>query len=177
MTSPELSRRDFLRVGATASVVLAGGSLFASLGGCSSPTTPATGFKVLRQSDIDLLKPLVPSVLASIRAQSDDVMRALGLLDELIYAAGDHTRENLFKLYDLLQLGAARWWLTGFWSAPAKLSDAERAQALQHWSAKDSGFALLAFRGLTQPLFMAWYADTDNVAVTGYPGPPQKVVG
>lgn len=176
MTNAALSRRDFLRVGTSATLMLAGGSMLAGLTGCSSPSVPATDFRSLRQGDVELLRPLVPTILGSSVKNADDIERSLQLLDELLFASSDVVRGGLFQLYDLLQLGAARWWLSGFWSAPAELSETDKVAALQAWSTKDSGFARIAFRGLTQPILLSWFADTKNSLATGYPGPPQKVV-
>lgn len=152
--------------------------MLAGLSGCSSSVSvPATGFRALRQSDVDLLLPLMPTILGPAVQNDDDALRGLASLDQLMFASTDLVRANLFKLYDLLQLGAARWWLTGFWAAPAKLTEAERVEAMTNWSNKNNGFAQIAFRGLTQPIFMPWYASTENGARIGYPGPPLKVVG
>lgn len=178
MDESSLSRRDFLRAGTSATVMLAGGSLLAGLSGCSSSVSiPATGFRCLRQTDVDLLLPLMPTILGPAISREDDAVSALASLDQLMFASTDLVRGNLFKLYDLLQLGAARWWLTGFWAAPAKLTEAERVEAMTNWAAKRNGFAQIAFRGLTQPIFMPWYASAENAARIGYPGPPVKVIG
>lgn len=179
MNDTLLNRRDFLRAGTSAIALLTAGSWFAGLAGCtSSVAPPAIGFRSLRQSDVDLLLPLAPTILGpGLGNSKDGAVRALALLDGFLFASSDNVRHNLFKLYDLLQLGAARWWLTGFWPAPTELSGQERAEALASWSGKDSGFAKMAFRGLTQPIFMSWYANTDNACQVGYPGTPLKVVG
>lgn len=174
MTTLELSRRDFLRAGSAASLFLAGGAMTASLAGCSSPKTPANGFQALRDGDLQLLRPLVPVIVP--HAKSDaEVDTALHLLDDLMALSSETTRGQFFQLYDLLQLGAARWWLTGFWSAPEQLSADERQQALAHWASKDSSFARIAFFGLTKPFHMTWYAHGDHGLAVGYPGPPKKV--
>jgi len=34
----------------------------------------------------------------------------------------------------------------------------------------------MAFKGLTQPIYMAWYVKPTGARTTGYPGPPQKIV-
>lgn len=178
MDHSSLNRRDFLRAGTSAAVMLAGGSFLAGLSGCAAPVSvPAKGFRSLRQSDVDLLLPMMPTILGPGISNDDDALSALLSLDTLLFSSTDLVRGNLFKLYDLLQLGAARWWLTGFWAAPADLSDAERVEAMTNWAAKRNSFAQIAFRGLTQPIYMPWYAAAENGARVGYPGPPVKVVG
>ncbi|QJX02572.1 hypothetical protein HML84_14030 [Alcanivorax sp. IO_7] len=81
-------------------------------------------------------------------------------------------RGQLFQLLDLLQLGAARWWVTGTWAHFADQDEAQLQRTLAEWSDSDNGFAQLAFKGLTQPLMMAWYVTPDAGLGTGYPGPP-----
>ena len=34
----------------------------------------------------------------------------------------------------------------------------------------------MAFKGLTQPIYMAWYVKPTGARTTGYPGPPRKIV-
>lgn len=171
-----MSRRDLFRAGGSASALLAGGALLSGLTGCSATPQAATGFKVLRQADIDLLQPLVPAVIGSAIKGPDDTLRCLALLDELLFASSENMRGMLFQLYDLLQLGLARWYFMDQWSAPAEMDLAARQQGLAYWSKKDNSFSRLALIGLTKPLLMVWYADTRNSLATGYPGPPKKVV-
>lgn len=173
---PSLDRREFLRAGIFGSALLAGGAGVASLSGCSSPSTPAEGFMHLRAADIEMLTPLIPVVLAGALANgNDDIPRALQRLDALIDDVNPGNRGPLFQLYDVLQLGAFRWWTMGSWSHPNTLSDEHIDVGLGSWSRKQNSFARLAFNGLTQPLTMAWYTDPEVARSTGYPGPPRKV--
>lgn len=178
MNDDTFGRRDFLRAGIYSSALLAGGAAVASLTGCSAPTPQAAeGFRYLRAADVELLTPLVPVILgAALQDEQADTLRALALLDGTLADASPTVRKALFQLYDLLQLGAARWWLTGSWTHPAQLSAEARAEGLQRWQDKNNSFARLAFRGLTQPVLMVWYAVAENGLGVGYPGPPKKVV-
>jgi hypothetical protein len=60
--SPELSRRGLLKFSLCASSFLATVRLGASLSGCSAGT-PASGFAVLRSSDLPFLRALIPVML------------------------------------------------------------------------------------------------------------------
>ncbi|WP_101674240.1 Tat pathway signal protein [Alloalcanivorax mobilis] len=170
-----IGRRGFLKLGFWGSAALASGAaLTPLLTGCSRSDTPAAGFAHLRDNDVSLLRPLVKPVLggglaAVPGATADDALHAFDRLLEGGYAG---TRDQLFQLMDLLQLGAARWWLTGTWAAFADQSDTELAATLAQWQSKE-GFAQLAFKGLTQPLGMAWYVTPEAALSTGYPGPPR----
>ncbi|MCK0154473.1 twin-arginine translocation signal domain-containing protein [Alcanivorax sp. S6407] len=172
-----IDRRGFLKLGAASSALLATGSGLALLTGCSSQSEgPAEGYRYFRQQDVDLLTPLVGAVLgpalAAAGASATDGMKAY---DDLLEGAMPGTRATLFQLLDLLQLGAARWFLTGSWAHFAEQSDEQLQQTLDDWSAKSNGIARMAFKGLTQPMFMAWYAKPAGAVTTGYPGPPQIV--
>lgn len=170
-----VSRRGFLKLGfwgATALTLGAGGATL--LTGCSSDPGPAAGYRYLRQQDVELLRPLMSPLLgggleAVARSSPDD---ALAAFDRLLAGGADGTRGQLFQLLDLLQLGAARWWITGTWAHFADQDEAQLRQTLAHWSGSDNGFAQLAFKGLTQPLVMAWYVTPAAALTTGYPGPP-----
>ena len=160
-----LGRREFLRAGLLGSALLAGGASVASLSGCSAPMTAADGYLHL-----------VPVILAGALPNGEaDVQRALKRLDTLFDSPSQGSREALFKLYDVLQLGAFRWWVMDAWAHPASLNSEEIDQGMAKWSRKQNSFARLAFNGLCQPLMMCWYTDPDVARSTGYPGPPRKV--
>lgn len=171
-----LGRREFLRAGLFGSALLAGGAGVASLSGCSAPMTAAEGYLHLRKADLELLTPLVPVILAGALPNGEaDVQRALKRLDTLLDSPSRGSREALFKLYDVLQLGAFRWWVMDAWAHPAALGSEDLDRGMARWSRKQNSFARLAFNGLCQPLALAWYTDPDVAKSTGYPGPPRKV--
>jgi hypothetical protein len=170
-----INRRGFLKLGFWGSAALAAGAgITPMLTGCSRETHPASGFNHLREQDVRLLRPLVKPLLggglAAVPGASED--DALHAFDRLLEGGAQGTREQLFQLLDLLQLGAARWWLTGTWAHFADQSEPERIATLQQWRDKQ-GFAQLAFKGLTQPLNIAWYVTPAAALSTGYPGPPR----
>lgn len=172
-----LNRREFLRAGLFGSALLAGGAGVASLSGCSAAKVPAEGFLHLRQADIDLLTPMIPALLAGALPNGEaDVPRALQRLDTLLDSPAQGGRDAMFQLYDVLQLGAFRWWTMDVWAHPSTLSTEQIDQGLARWSRKQNSFARLAFNGLCQPLTLAWYTDPEIAKSTGYPGPPSKVI-
>lgn len=173
-----VSRRGFLKLGfwgATALTLGAGGA--GLLTGCSGDPGPASGFDYLRQKDLELLRPLMAPLLAggleAVPGAGPD--QALAAFDRLLAGGSDGARGQLFQLLDLLQLGAARWWLTGTWAHFADQEPARLRDTLQTWADNDGGFARLAFKGLTQPLMMAWYVTPEGGRTTGYPGPPRNL--
>ncbi len=173
-----INRRGFLKLGAAGSALLATGSGVALLTGCSSNSDgPAEGYRYFRQQDVDLLTPLVGAVLApslaAAGASAEDGMKAY---DDLLEGAMPGTRDTLFQILDLMQLGAARWFLTGTWTHFSELDDDQLKQLLADWSAKSNSIARMALKGLTQPMHMAWYAKPAGASTTGYPGPPTRVL-
>ena len=178
--SLNLHRRGFMKLGLGGAAVLATGSSLALLTGCSSGSDAAAeGYLHLRPSDLVVLEPWVPVILSEgARPEGDaDVLRALKLLDMTLENAGPLARKMLFELYDVLHLGAFRWWATGYWSDPATLTLTERKGSLERWEHINSSFGRAAFRGLTAPVMSAWYLAPDNARSTGYPGPPKKIAG
>ena len=89
---------------------------------------------------------------------------------------GPGTRATLFQLFDLMQLGAARWYITGTWSSFAEQDESTRQQTLQGWFRLDRTLSRMAWKGLVQPLMFAWFAQPQAGLTTGYPGPPQRAV-
>lgn len=171
-----LDRRQFLGAGLAGSAWLAGGATLASLSGCSAPMTPAHGYLHLRSADLALLAPMAPVILAGAMGDPEqDTTRLLQRLDRMLDAVTPGTRDAMFQLYDVLQLGAFRWWVMDRWAHPATLSAAEIDAGLARWSRHQTSFARLAFNALCQSMTMSWYTDPDNARTTGYPGPPRKV--
>lgn len=180
MDQPVVDRRGFLKLSAGGAAVLAAGSSVALLSGCSSgPSGPTEGYLHLRRSDLEVLRIWTPVILhEDSRPNGDaDVELAIQRLDGLLESVGPVGQKMLGELYDILHLGAFRWWVTGYWRDPAKLSNEEKVAALEAWEHHDSSFARGAFRGLASPLLMAWYTEPGIAKTTGYPGPPQKIVG
>ena len=180
MDQPAVDRRGFLKLSAGGAAVLAAGSSFALLSGCSSgPSGPAEGYLHLRRSDLEVLRIWTPVILhEDSRPNGDaDIELAIQRVDALLENAGPVARQMIGQLYDILHLGAFRWWATGYWRDPARLSEQEKVAALEAWEHHDASFARAGFRGLTGPLLMGWYTEPTIAKTTGYPGPPKKIVG
>ncbi|WP_111657712.1 Tat pathway signal protein [Isoalcanivorax indicus] len=172
-----VSRRDFIRFSMMGSAVVASGATLAGVSGCSRTSTPATGYRHLRDSDLTLLRPLVPVLLAgAFVATEERVEQALQQMDLLLDSAVAGARADLFQLLDALRIGPARWFFTGTWRAFHRQDLDTLTQTVAHWSQRDNGLARLALRAIHQPLAWAWYLTEEGARSTGYPGPPKKVV-
>ena len=105
--TPALSRRGVLKIGLCASAFLATAGLGASLSGCSS-STPASGFVMLRSSDLPFLRAVIPVLLegvASAQAVANGVEDTLKKLDFSL----QRLSPEMFKLTQWVQRqGATR---------------------------------------------------------------------
>ena len=160
-----MHRRDLLRFSLGASALLAGVSLV----GCSAQTA-ATGYQVLRDDDLPLLRALIPVVLAGTQAAEIPVLRSL---DHKLAALSPEMLTLTRQLFDVLSLPLTRGPLTGVWGAWAKASPAQVTAFLQRWQDSSLNLLRMGHASLLQLLQMAWYERPESWAACGYPGPPK----
>nr|WP_254612409.1 twin-arginine translocation pathway signal protein [Pseudomonas putida] len=153
-----------LRFSLGASAFLAG----ASLVGCSAQTA-ATGYQVLRDDDLPLLRALIPVVLAGTQASEHLVLHSL---DRKLAALSPEMLKLTRQLFDVLSLPLTRGPLTGVWGAWAQASPAQVTAFLQRWQDSSLNLLRMGHASLLQLLQMAWYERPESWAACGYPGPP-----
>ena len=171
-----LSRRDFLKVGAGFSAVLACAGAVSTLGGCGESTKlPATNYRFLRESDIALFSALAPAVVIDL-AQLDPAARSARLddvlhrIDSACTALGLGSQQELRKLFDLLAIAPLRYLLAGVgaWNEAS-------VEALQNFLARwrGSSFATLNAGGnvLVKLVSTSYYILPATWPASGYPGP------
>lgn len=150
----------------------------ATLSGCAS-SSPASGMKVLRTEDVELLRALCPAVLRGAIAPGDTAKldRELQSFDTLMFDLSAPVVAGVLQAFDVLNFGLTRGLTTGQWSAwsKASLEDADNALA----RLRDSSVGLLnaIYAAVIRLIISAWYLIPENGASTGYPGPPKKVAG
>ncbi|MCQ4264064.1 twin-arginine translocation pathway signal protein [Stutzerimonas stutzeri] len=169
-----LNRRGLLKVGLLGGAVLAGGGLL-SRTLCASADGPASGFFVLRDSDLPMLRRLTPLLLegsAAPDAMPQAVQTTLVSLDRGLHHLSPALLGQVRQLFDVLSLPLTRGPLTGIWSHWDAASDDQLRAFLLRW--QNSSLALLrqGHASLLQMTFMAWYASPVAWAHCGYPGPP-----
>ncbi len=168
------TRRDLLKVGLFGSAALAGAGLLGSLSGCSAERA-ASGFEMLRDSDLPMLRRLIPVVLEGATPISDTahVVGTLASLDQGLAHLPPALSKQVQQLFDLLSLSLTRGPLTGIWGGWEQAKDSEIQAFLQRW--QNSSLALLrqGHASLLQMILMAWYASPAAWAHCGYPGPPK----
>jgi len=170
-----LNRRGVLKVGLLGGAILAGGGLL-NRTLSTSADGPASGFFVLRDSDLPMLRRVTPLLLEGSTAPSDmpqAVQTTLVSLDGGLHHLSPALLSQVRQLFDVLSLPLTRGPLTGIWSGWEVASDDQIRAFLQRW--QNSSLALLrqGHASLLQMILMAWYASPAAWAHCGYPGPPK----
>ena len=173
--APQLSRRGLLKVGLLGGAFLATAGVTASLSGCSA-SVPATGYQVLRASDLPSLRAIIPVMLEgavrpeALQAAVDATL--LGVDNNL-----QHLSPELLKLtqqlFDVLAMAVTRGPLTGIWGSWENASQADIQQFIKRWEHSSLDLLRMGHASLLQLILMAWYARPQSWAHCGYPGPPQ----
>ena len=173
--APQLSRRGLLKVGLLGGAFLATAGVTASLSGCSA-SVPATGYNVLRASDLPSLRAIIPVVLEgavrpeALQAAVDATL--LGVDNNL-----QHLSPELLKLtqqlFDVLAMAVTRGPLTGIWGSWENASQADIQQFIKRWEHSSLDLLRMGHASLLQLVQMAWYGRPQSWAHCGYPGPPQ----
>lgn len=169
-----LSRRRLLKVGLFGSAFLATAGLTATLSGCSA-STPASGYAILRESDLPFLRALIPVMLEG-AVPAERMPQAIdGTLQSLDYSLDRLSPEMLkltVQLFDVLALPITRGPLTGVWGRWENASAQDVRNFLDRWQNSSIGLLKMGHASLLQLVMMAWYSRPESWAHCGYPGPP-----
>jgi len=172
--SPALSRRGLLKIGLCASAFLTTAGLGASLSGCSA-SVPASGFAILRSSDLPFLRALTPVMLegaVAVGKMPAAVTATLQGLDNSL----DHLSPEMLKLtqqlFDVLGMTVTRGPLTGIWGSWENASSDDIRHFLHRWENSSLSLLRMGHASLLQLVMMAWYGRAESWAHCGYPGPP-----
>ncbi|MEK1905937.1 MAG: twin-arginine translocation pathway signal protein [Pseudomonas sp.] len=176
-TSPataQLSRRGLLKVGLFGTAFLATAGVTATLSGCSSPT-PASGYAVLRLSDLPFLRAFIPVILEG--AVPGDAMAAtieatLKGMDRSLHSVSPELLKLTQQLFDVLGMAVTRGPLTGVWGSWDNASKADIQHFLERWQNSSLSLLRMGHSSLLQMVQMAWYARPESWGHCGYPGPP-----
>lgn len=174
MTDTVISRRSVLKTGLLGTAFLATAGLTASLSGCSA-STPASGYLVLRQSDLPFLRALLPVLLhgAVDSAQMPEAVAAtVQNLDRNLAHLSPEMLKLTVQLFDVLALPLTRGPLTGIWGSWDNASAADIRAFLARWEDSYLDLLRMGHSSLVQLVMMAWYARPEAWARCGYPGPP-----
>ena len=172
--TPVLSRRGLLKFSLGATAFLATAGLGASLSGCSS-STPASGFAILRRSDLLFLRALIPVMLEG-AVTTEQMPQAVDSTLQNLDNGLNHLSPEMLKLtqqlFDVLGLTVTRGPLTGVWGSWENASADEVRQFLDRWENSSLSLLRMGHSSLLQLVMMAWYSRQESWAHCGYPGPP-----
>lgn len=173
--TPALSRRSVLKIGLCASAFLATAGLGASLSGCSS-STPASGFALLRSSDLPFLRAVIPVLLEGVASAQDIANGIEDTLKKLDFSL-QRLSPEMFKLtqqlFDVLGMGITRGPLTGVWGSWENASGEQIRHFLHRWENSYLNLLRMGQGSLLKLVIMAWYYQPAAWANCGYPGPPK----
>ncbi|RON07386.1 twin-arginine translocation pathway signal protein [Pseudomonas brassicacearum] len=172
--SPALSRRGLLKFSLCATAFLTTAGLGASLSGCSA-SSPASGFAILRSSDLPFLRALIPVMLSGAVAVEKLPAALEGTLQSLDNGL-NHLSPEMLKLtqqlFDVLGMTVTRGPLTGIWGSWENASGDDIRQFLQRWQNSSLSLLRMGHSSILQLVMMAWYSRAESWAHCGYPGPP-----
>ncbi|WP_350614187.1 twin-arginine translocation pathway signal protein [Pseudomonas sp. HY7a-MNA-CIBAN-0227] len=172
--TPGLSRRGVLKIGLWASVFLATAGAGASLSGCSS-SIPASGFAMLRSSDLPFLRAVIPVLLEGVASTQEVAAGIEDTLKKLDYSL-QHLSPEMFKLtqqlFDVLGMAITRGPLTGVWGSWENASSEQIRNFLHRWENSYLNLLRMGQGSLLKLVIMAWYFRAQSWAHCGYPGPP-----
>lgn len=172
------TRRGFLKFGLMGSAALAIAGTTATLSGCSQQPDSTSGYKILRAQDREFLAALIPAIVGSaypgaLNAQAKN--RTIRQLDNLIYTLHEFNRTQMMQLFDALSIAPVRFAMGGPWVRWQEASTQQVNDFLTSW--RDSSIQLkrMGYVSLAKLVGICWYAQPENFASIGYPGPPTKI--
>jgi len=175
LSAPQLSRRNLLKVGLLGTALLGTAGLTATLSGCSA-STPASGYLILRSSDLPFLRALIPVMLdGAVPAEKMEaaVGKTIAGIDYSLNRFSPEMAKLTIQLFDVLAMGVTRGPLTGIWGSWENTSADDIRHFLDRWQNSSLGLLKMGHASLLQLILMAWYARPQSWAHCGYPGPPQ----
>jgi len=173
----DTGRRALLQTGLFGSLLLAGAGGAALLGGCTRRTEAASsGYQFLRDADLPMLRAVVPTVLGSMLPPSgaerdrlvDDLLQRVDLS---CYRLGPPNQKAVAQLFDLLNLRATRWALTGI-GAWDEATPQQMQAFFERWRSSSFGLLTAGYRALVKLVAGAFYGTPAGWAAANYPGPP-----
>ena len=173
-TQDGISRRQLLKYGLFGGVALVAAGGLASLA-ISRDSSPATGYQQLRESDLPMLRSIIPVILAGALPEqaSDAATDAIlhGLDNNLNHLSPALLKQSL-QLFDLLSLDVTRGPATGIWKRWENASPEAIRAFLQRWQSSRLALFQQGHNALHQVIQLSWYSQPAAWARCGYPGPP-----
>ena len=175
LTPMKTDRRDFLKLSMAGAAALSTMSAGATLSGCTS-SGPASGMKLLRPEDVELLRALTPPVMRGKIASGDaeKIDQLLQSFDTLMADLSAPVVVGVLQAFDVLNMGLTRGLTTGQWAAWSKASPEDAESALARLRDSSIGLLNAIYSAVIRLIISSWYLIPENALTTGYPGPPVK---
>lgn len=171
-----INRRQLLKFGLLGSLVLAATGGVAGLYHGFTRITPASGFIHLRDSDLPMLRRLVPVLLEGALPADNPtaaVEATLRGLDNSLHHLSPSMRKQSLQLFDLLSLDLTRGAATGVWRSWENATSEQVANFLSRWEHSRLALFRQGYGALNQAILLVWYGQPLAWAHCGYPGPPR----
>lgn len=171
------TRRGFMQLSASSAAVLTLGASIAGLTGCSKAPV-ASGYKVLRPGDIEILRAVAPVILSgsypgSLAADGEAVL--LRSLDKVVLTLQDYARGQLVMMFDALQVAPVRLAMGAPWASWSEMPADDIEAFLHSWKTSRIQLKRMGYASLCKLVTMCWYSQPSTFAFSGYPGMPQKI--
>lgn len=170
-----INRRQLLKFGLFGSIVLATAGGIAGLSGVFM-STPAAGFQQLRESDLPMLRSIIPLILDGALptdAPAAAVDAILHGLDNSLHHLSPSMRKQSLQLFDLLSMDLTRGPTTGVWRSWENASTVDVQAFLQRWENSRLALFRQGHVALNRLVLLVWYSLPESWAQSGYPGPPR----
>lgn len=169
-----MRRREFLRVGLGASVVLAVAGVFPPAAGRIAQSAAASALSAADRAVLVAIAPVMlggalPAEPSLRQASVAEVVNGVGTL---VAGLPAHLRKEVGELFMLLDLSLTRRWLAGVSRPWADASPEEVDAFLERWRVHRLPLLRAAYRALHEMVIGTWYALPASWSAIRYPGPP-----
>ena len=154
--------------------MVSGGSSLALLTAAPSARARASGYSILRPVDVTYLGAMLPAVI--VQPRPEDVDEFLTSFERMLTPASPHTLGAIQDLIDLLTGTLTRPLMTLQLADWTEMSVEQVTSVLDDWSTSGNGLKRVAYGLTTSLVRTAWYMQAEQQLVSGYPGPPKKIV-
>jgi hypothetical protein len=175
-STPERSRRSFLKLGAVALAVIGAGGWFASYLTDRGARAVLDGSATLDAQAQTMLAKLADAILdgalpTEATARASAIAKVVGTADQAIAALPPHMVKEVKDLFALLGLAPARALLIGQWTGWADATRDDVARMLTGLRHSSVDLRRVVYMSLRDMVAGSYYSSPDTWEQVGYPGP------
>jgi hypothetical protein len=167
------TRRQFLKAGFAAGIVLAGAGWLTWRRG----RVPEAGFHWLDERSATIVAALAPVILedalpVAAAARHAALREVVSAFDRAVAGLTPAVQEEIAQLFSLLGLSAGRFIVAGVRSPWREATRDEIAAFLRRWRTSRLQSLRAGYQALSQLVLASWYGNPASWERIGYPGPP-----